>query len=200
MVLSSHAEPRRRPRRAPPMVNNDATLLDWNSGWAVALCLVLICGVILLWIFLLVRLLTQAAPAPGAAPRGRRAATTTLGRTLSRANLAGEDMFRAVRGVRRRSADRASATINSQGRRVETSTVEGRARPPPWLTRTRLGPRSCTSGRARRHRAPSLHAPAGARPRPVAAGAGAAPAPAAPRSTRKQPHQHRPPPGAGGKA
>ena len=106
------------------MVNNDATLLDWNSGWAVALCLVLICGVILLWIFLLVRLLTQAAPAPGAAPRGRRAATTTLGRTLSRANLAGEDMFRAVRGVRRRSADRASATARVVARRVEASRVE----------------------------------------------------------------------------
>ena len=195
MVLSSHAEPRRRPRRAPPMVNNDATLLDWNSGWAVALCLVLICGTILLWIFLLVRLLTQAAPAPGAAPRGRRAATTTLGRTLSRANLAGEDMFRAVRGVRRRSADRASATARVVGWRRRGSSA-----PPPWLTRTRLGPRSCTSGRARRHRAPSLHAPAGARPRPVAARAGAAPAPAAPRSTRKQPHQHWPPPGAGGKA
>ena len=105
------------------MVNNDATLLDWNSGWAVALCLVLICGVILLWIFLLVRLLTQAAPAPGAAPRGGRAATTTLGRTLSRANLAREDMFRAVRGVRWRSADRASATARVAGWRRRGSSA-----------------------------------------------------------------------------
>lgn len=44
------------------MVNADSTFLDWNSGWAIAICVVAIAVAIVTWILLLIRLLTETVP------------------------------------------------------------------------------------------------------------------------------------------
>uniref|UniRef100_A0A7R9TU72 Uncharacterized protein n=1 Tax=Prasinoderma coloniale TaxID=156133 RepID=A0A7R9TU72_9VIRI len=90
------------------MVNADSTFLDWNSGWAIAICVVAIAVAIVTWILLLIRLLTETVPegddADFAERKERRRTERlsrhqkkgALGRTLSVGQLAAQDMFKTV--------------------------------------------------------------------------------------------------------